>query len=282
MGTAEVLIDLLVEGLQSWFDDTHLIFHSDSEDVQRIIEHQEKIGWDQLVMGRWSRTWSLKQTEYADKMGLPEQGASRGAPWASSIIKLIWKHCHQQWLVRNEARHGRDEESKTAARLAVARRRIEHLYTLKHYCFESEQRTWFYTTATEHFQREPRIHQQEQWLVTVTPMVMAQKKAATFRATTRQSIMDSFLEILPSLIPHDPNNLPIATLAARVAASVQNITTQITRAARQTDLRHWIANVSDNTQRQQQSPQIQSEENSNESYDGLSIFRSGCLGHPNQ
>ena len=282
MGTAEVLIDLLVEGLQSWFDDTHLIFHSDSEDVQRIIEHQEKIGWDQLVMGRWSRTWSLKQTDYADQMGLPEKGASRGAPWASSIIKMIWKHCHQQWLVRNEARHGRDEESKTAARLAVARRRIEHLYTLKHYCFESEQRTWFYTTATEHFQREPRIHQQEQWLVTVTPMVMAQKKAATFRATTRQSIMDSFLDILPSLTPHDPDNLPIATLAARVAASVQNITTQITRAARQTDLRHWIANVSDNTQRQQQSPQIQSEENSNESYDGLSIFRSGCLGHPNQ
>jgi hypothetical protein len=193
--TAEILLDLMMEGLSAWFADTPLHFtrHNGAADVQRIIDHQEAIGWEQLLFGRWSSFWHSKQNSYIHNMGINHKRKNHGSSWTSGFIKVIWKHCHEQWKFRNQVLHGIDAETRLAARLVVCKRRLVSMYELKDKCFPNEQIGWFHSTADEHVQKEPRLYQQECWLSTFTPMILRRSREFHDRRNRQQSTMERWV-----------------------------------------------------------------------------------------
>lgn len=63
----------------------------------QLYHEQTQIGWNHIVMGRWSKKWI---TEY-DSL----THSTTGLRWATKIIKIIWKHIINKWKRRCDMEH---------------------------------------------------------------------------------------------------------------------------------------------------------------------------------
>jgi hypothetical protein len=81
-----------------------------------------------------------------------------------SIIKLIWKHCHDEWLNRNTILHGNTLQTRNQARLHQVQYRIRSLYDLRHLCSLHARTHWYYPSLEVHFARDSDPRQLEHWL----------------------------------------------------------------------------------------------------------------------
>jgi hypothetical protein len=147
-----------------------------TQQKERAGDHQTTIGWPQLLLGRWSQQWSRSQSAYISGSTTPPTFSNHGPMWASILIRVIWKHCYQEWLTRNEARHGKDQAAQTPIRIRNAKRQIRALYMLRNKCLADGQRKFFYQDIDTHFTREPHIHSLETWIITFEPMIRSQVK----------------------------------------------------------------------------------------------------------
>jgi hypothetical protein len=120
--------------------------------------------------------------------------SNHGTMWSSTLIKLVWKHCHDAWKTRNEDKHGANVASRASAKLENLRSRIRALYTRKSDCFPSVQNKWFYPDADTHFEKQPRPHQLSKWLATYEPMIIThtKRRSANQQAGQRHLIDDYF------------------------------------------------------------------------------------------
>jgi hypothetical protein len=65
---------------------------------------QKLIGWDNWIMGRWSKEWAslqnydIQNSDSGIKYNSPEK-------WAKELILLTWEFIHSMWLERNNCEH---------------------------------------------------------------------------------------------------------------------------------------------------------------------------------
>ena len=125
-----VLIDLLAEGLHHWLRETPNPPPTRYQQYDQLLDSQSAIGWGQLLFGRWSQLWAHHQLEFLKRNNQPITPANHGSGWVSHIITLIWSHCHDEWLCRNQALHGKDLQTRNFARATKAQ--LKNSVTLQH------------------------------------------------------------------------------------------------------------------------------------------------------
>ena len=129
--TNPVLADLLVTGLHHWFQDTPDPPISPFPQYDSLVASQSSIGWIQMIFGRWSIRWTKHQYVYLQQNNIPLTPHNHGPGWSSRIINLIWNHCYDAWITRNQALHGHDQQTRQTARLHQAQYRIRALYGVR-------------------------------------------------------------------------------------------------------------------------------------------------------
>ena len=126
--TDDVLLDLLLEGIQSFFDarpanfDQHLPHR-----YKKALREQASIGWNNFLKGRLSKQWLHIQEDHL--VGTQQRtNKINGETWAVAIIHTMWKHWLELWESRNEDRHGKDQATRSMANQYQASREVQLLY----------------------------------------------------------------------------------------------------------------------------------------------------------
>ena len=169
--TCVALQEILLTGIHSWLYQLPFPDNQFSPQWQELITSQSDIGWKQLLMGRFSNKWTELQYKHLKQQRKPITNTNHGTIWLSSIINIIWTHCHLLWEARNKDKHGHDTEAEKQKIQEQVQRRMTVLYELKSRCFPTDQRKWFHPTLATHVTREPKLKQQQQWLTTYEPMI---------------------------------------------------------------------------------------------------------------
>ena len=83
-----------------------------------LINSQNKIGWQHLFKGRFSKQWTQIQARHIlDDLEINQEKQS-GNRWLKTILNHVWTQLWQLWLVRNnDDLHGRDKDEKERKRL---------------------------------------------------------------------------------------------------------------------------------------------------------------------
>ena len=88
--------------------------------VQKAVDEQDEIGWDQFFKGRMSKEWQIIQGE--EYQTLSNQGEKilnhqTGLWWKTRIIRLIIYFALNEWQVRNDTLHKmKDKTAREATR----------------------------------------------------------------------------------------------------------------------------------------------------------------------
>jgi len=162
--TDPTITDLIIEGLLHYLRSTPNPPTPPSPRFVQLINHQSDIGWLQLFLGRWSKEWTVQQLQYLTTNNITPTPHNHGPSWLRSFIHIIWSHCHEEWIARNNALHGQDNTTKRQARLEKAKYRIRALYQFKQHCTPYQKSRWFYPSPEIHFERETKPSQLENWI----------------------------------------------------------------------------------------------------------------------
>ncbi|KAI2494586.1 hypothetical protein MHU86_19956 [Fragilaria crotonensis] len=95
--------------------------------MSSIIRQQAKIGWRQMLQGRFSKAWSDIQQRYHE-LTFPTQQYTPDK-WQVGLIQKIWEHRHKVWILRNEDLHGRDIRSRQQAERKEIQRQLHAIYS---------------------------------------------------------------------------------------------------------------------------------------------------------
>ena len=96
--------------------------------VQKAVDEQDEIGWDQFFKGRLSKEWQLIQDEEYQR--LSNQGEKvlkhqTGLWWTARLIRLIIYFALNEWQVRNDTLH----ETKDKTAREATRNRLKMIAT---------------------------------------------------------------------------------------------------------------------------------------------------------
>ena len=116
---------------------------------KHVIQQQSRIGWKQMLYGRFSTKWiylfeihnTSTQKKYKD-----------GERWLTELILIIWTNLRYRWNLRNNIVH--DETKSTSARARAQQLEISHLYANQHQ-FSSQCQPLF-KTPLSHLLQKPR------------------------------------------------------------------------------------------------------------------------------
>lgn len=147
-----VLIDILLDGLMR--------FHRRLPEIQlqqypqqyhTLIIEQNRIGWEQLYMARWSKEWRRHQTAYTDRQ--QNNGKqSKGHQWSLSFSRLLINQWLKLWKLRNTQRHGQDEAQRTHIRRQVLTATLKELYEYREKVCPIDRHIFFcYSRGTHGF-----------------------------------------------------------------------------------------------------------------------------------
>jgi hypothetical protein len=162
--TDKALMDLLINSLHRWFQDTPSAPVSRFSRYESLVEHQSSIGWDQLIFGRWSTLWATHQSSYLQRQKIHPIRTNHGTGWTSHIMTLIWALCHNAWLDRNQVLHGHNSTNQKSCPTASRPVRIRSTYDLRNQCSQFVYNCWFYPSLEDHFSRVSDPTQLENWL----------------------------------------------------------------------------------------------------------------------
>ncbi|KAI2495162.1 hypothetical protein MHU86_19347 [Fragilaria crotonensis] len=121
---------LLITTMQSWLsgeDNPRIERDQYPADMSSIIRQQAKIGWRQMLQGRFSKAWSDIQQRYHE-LTFPTQQYTPDK-WQVGLIQKIWEHRHKVWILRNEDLHGRDIRSRQQAERKEIQRQLHAIYS---------------------------------------------------------------------------------------------------------------------------------------------------------
>ncbi|KAG7366658.1 hypothetical protein IV203_029328 [Nitzschia inconspicua] len=198
------LLDLLLWGLNHWLQSAPIPAHRVPERISHLLHSQTTIGWDNFLLGRWSKHWTTLQLQYLQRNHIEVKNKNHGLSWSSNIIRLMWDHCYKEWTTRNKARHGKDAEDKAQRRLEKSHRNIRDLYKLKPKCSLQAQRHYFYPTVEDHFRTDPDANSLENWLETYEPMIKQNIRHRRTNSDRRLRQIDEVFQLTRTAPPHNP------------------------------------------------------------------------------
>jgi hypothetical protein len=109
---------------------THGPFH-------RALKAQSKIGWVSMLQGYWSQEWQmtykrLHQVPTDEDRKAKNKHILQMARWQKLIIQTVWDVMIKLWKIRNDERHGWDQESRDRSRREVLHHKLAEIYGRKH------------------------------------------------------------------------------------------------------------------------------------------------------
>jgi hypothetical protein len=180
MRTRPFLIDILVDGLQAWFN--HLPPPaSPHPKYDTLIDNQSAIGWSQLFNGRMSTEWSALQDDYLSANKIVDQALS-GKQWVSGIVATVWKLWIEVWEDRNGEVHGRDATTREIAKKEQAMREVRAIYRYKELVC-AEDRSLFRNNADIHLAEFSHSSAIINWVAIHKPLVIASMAQAKILST---------------------------------------------------------------------------------------------------
>jgi hypothetical protein len=84
-----------------------------------LVNSQNKIGWHQLLKGRFSKQWTQIQDQHLlDDIDIDNEKQS-GDRWLKLTLHHTWTHLWKVWINRNDDRHGGENDEKEQLRFRV-------------------------------------------------------------------------------------------------------------------------------------------------------------------
>ena len=189
--TKPELLDILIEGLKSWFEQRKPEFNMHTAAHVNLIRKQSRAGWDQLLFGRFVQEWRDIQDDHLRKNKEYKQHQN-GRAWVVKTIEIIWGHVYTTWEIRNAALHGVVESAQELARIETAKRETEAVYEIREDVLPRDHDV-FYATLEEHYEQEPTSRGLRQWLLTWKPtLLQSAKQAVTFGTQGMVNIQNYF------------------------------------------------------------------------------------------
>ncbi len=168
--TRPALKDILIEGIRAWSTQTRHVFTTFPSLYQALLRNQSRVGWDQILLGRFVLEWRELQDDFLSTYPRKKSRHS-GLTWVTGVIQVIWRHVHAQWKVRNKAQHGEVREARERILVARAQRATEALYAIKNDVLPRD-RELFYSSLEEHYEYESTSTGLNQWLLTWKPVIL--------------------------------------------------------------------------------------------------------------
>ena len=185
---------MLVSGLQKFHNGLPGVDTSQYPDrYKSLIRQQNALGWDQLYRGRWSKEWSHLHSLYARSQAQWTTKQGDGDLWVVTHGKKLLEQWLLLWSQRNSERHGADMESRQQARHAILLTELEKLYTLRKDVTPND-RSVFYTSATQHVRARPDPNVLENWILTHRSAIMASATQAQRHGIHRNQPIDAFFQ----------------------------------------------------------------------------------------
>jgi hypothetical protein len=135
-------------------------------EINKAIDDQNEIGWDNFIRGRLSNRWESIQSQRYTATKAKEKHRDPTI-WATSLITTMWEGLIKTWESRNEDQHGRDETTKASKERASLKRRLATIYELQPQ-LESEDRRFFKLHEEEWDERTNK--EMIEWLTIAEPL----------------------------------------------------------------------------------------------------------------
>ena len=117
--TRPALVDILQDAIRQWLTHDEVIIAGYPPLYDELIGKQRCVGWEQIFLGRFVEDWKQLQHEFL--MTQPRRKKKHsGLTWITGVTTIIWKHVHDQWLLRNSQQHGVTAEEREAKLLIHA------------------------------------------------------------------------------------------------------------------------------------------------------------------
>ena len=84
--------------------------------------------------------------------------------WTNTLIHTIWSEVRKLWDIRNDARHGKDEEAKLERQLEQAQRETNWLYGFRSACSANVRDIIFHQNTAQHFIVENTLARLRAWI----------------------------------------------------------------------------------------------------------------------
>ena len=190
--TRPFMATLLCEGITAWLEERQPNFQDLSPVYQRLIDHQGQIGWHNLLKGRFALEWAHLQEDYLIERN-ERSSRANGLAWTTNMIDCIWESWFDLWKMRNDRRHGTDENTRKIARHEQAAREVSLAYDQKDLVMIQE-RNLFDIPLEERLQGTAA--QLRQWLNTFQTLITQSTQEALEDAVHGvNSIRDYFGEL---------------------------------------------------------------------------------------
>jgi hypothetical protein len=199
--TRPELLTILQEGLLAWFENRQPVFHFTAPMYLSLIRNQSKVGWDQVLYGRFVIDWRIIQDDHLFTIKNTKQQHT-GRSWITKMTTIIWSEIFTLWDIRKTALHGVDQSAKELERIESAKRETTVMYSARNKILPRDQDI-FYSNEEEHFRQEPTSRGLQQWLNTWKPVIIQSVKEAEKLGTRGMNNIRNFFS--PSTHqPHPP------------------------------------------------------------------------------
>ena len=117
--TCTFVIDMLESGVSHWSTSGQVqwpgISPGPTDDIGQLIfqafQEQQQIGWDQGIMGWWSKKWGQANGLYCISR-LHQGDMDLHARWMSGMVKSMRQYGIDQWIGHNEYIYGKTKEEQ--------------------------------------------------------------------------------------------------------------------------------------------------------------------------
>lgn len=158
--TAHTMTRILSQGLHKWFNHHAQLSTEDyPPKYQRLILHQNRIGWRQILHGRFVTEWARLHDDYTFNTSKnpmhqrPTKGTYKrtGDQWCQDITKVLWAQWTLVWAQRNAVIHGHDETTRRQCREQEDLRQLRQMYSQRE-LMEPRVQELLFDTVEEHEQ----------------------------------------------------------------------------------------------------------------------------------
>ena len=198
--TDPVMTDILHDGLLRFHNMLPAITpDSYPQRYQELITSQNAIGFGQLYKGRWSQEWKRLQNLHNTQHPTTSSHIT-GKEWLLSVSRLLLDQWLLLWKLRNEQRHGKDDEQRQASRKETITSTLRHLYTYREKVCPVDRHI-FYQNYEEHLLHHTSLDAIEDWINCYTEAIKASADQATQHGIAQNRAIDEYPTFNPILQP---------------------------------------------------------------------------------
>ena len=153
---------------------------------QHVITTQNKIGWDQVYRGRWSKTWISAQEAY-------QRRTSKNANstlWMLGLGRLLIDQWLLVWHLRNEQRHGTDQLRHSQLQAQILHSQMRELYSYRHKVLPCDQHIFQESLESHIFNSS--LDALESWIQTYQAAIQASLAQAIRRGRLQNRMITEY------------------------------------------------------------------------------------------